>query len=109
MDLYSLLLTLGLANVLIAFLSATVSRSWIPWLIALLWKKPISRKFMAGLSVFSPCPALGLCMRPCWMTDFQKATPPSWASPPVPPYSAPVTSSAWPSCADAICWPVKFD
>lgn len=52
MDLYSLLLTLGLANVLIAFLSATVSRSWIPWLIALLWKKPISRKFVAGLSVF---------------------------------------------------------
>lgn len=109
MDLYSLLLTLGLANVLIAFLSATVSRSWIPWLIALLLKKPISRKFVAGLSVFFALSGFGSCMRPCWMTAFQKATPPSWALPPVSPYSAPVTSSAWPSCATAICWPVKFD
>ena len=64
MDLYSLLLTLGLANVLIAFLSATVSRSWIPWLIALLWKKPISRKFVAGLSVFFALSGFGSTYAP---------------------------------------------
>lgn len=64
MDLYSLLLTLGLANVLIAFLSATVSRSWIPWLIALLLKKPISRKFVAGLSVFFALSGFGSMYAP---------------------------------------------
>lgn len=106
MDLYSLLLTLGLANVLIAFLSATVSRSWIPWLIALLLKKPISRKFVAGLSVFFALSGFGSMYAPLLDDGLPE---PSWALPPVSPYSAPVTSSAWPSCATAICWPVKFD